>query len=366
MSKEARILFIAVYLLVGLGIIMSYSASAIYADFTYHNPYYFLLRQTIFVCIGTAFLFAAAKAPVSFWKRSARPFILLAIAFLVMVFVPVVGRSAGGAQRWIRTGFFNFQPAEFAKIAVCIYLSDYLARKMKLIKRGGIGIFMPPLVLVGSICILTLLQPDLGSSAFIFLITAILFFIAGIQLRYVLGASFIFLPIFYFLVMRVPYRLSRVTAFLNPWDDPSGSGFQIIQSFLAFGLGGIKGVGLGQGTQKLFYLPSGHTDFILSVIGEELGLIGVTAVLLLYAAIFFAGIQMAEKAGHVFDRFLSYSLILLIVFQAAINVLVSTGLVPTKGLPLPFVSYGGTSVVMNLLAVGILISLSRVSGERRS
>lgn len=366
MSKEARILFIAAYILVSLGIVMNYSASAIYADFTYHNPYFFLVRQAIFVLIGTVFLFAAANAPVAFWKQFARPLILLAIAFLVMVFVPVIGRSAGGAQRWIRTGFFNFQPAEFAKIAVCLYLSDYLSRKMKFIKRGGLGIFMPPLMLVGAICVLTLLQPDLGSCAFIFLITAILFFIAGIRLRYVLGASLVFLPIFYFLVMRVPYRLSRVTAFLNPWNDPSGSGFQIIQSFLAFGLGGIHGAGLGQGIQKLFYLPSSHTDFILSVIGEELGLIGVAAVLLLYGVIFFAGIQMAEKAGHLFERFLTYSLILLIVLQAAINVLVSTGLVPTKGLPLPFISYGGTSVVMNLLAVGILISLSRPSGERRS
>ncbi|MBI3312994.1 MAG: putative lipid II flippase FtsW [Candidatus Omnitrophica bacterium] len=366
MSKEARILFIAVYLLVGLGIVMNYSASAVYADFTYHNPQYFLIRQVIFVLIGTVFLFLAANAPVNFWKQMARPFILLAIAFLVMVFVPVIGHSAGGAQRWIKMGFFNFQPAEFAKIAVCIYLSDYLARKMKFIKRGGLAIFMPPFALVGAICAITLLQPDLGSSAFIFIITAIMFFIAGIQLRYVLAASFVFLPIFYFLVIRVPYRMSRVTAFLNPWDDPAGSGFQIIQSFLAFGLGGIQGTGLGQGTQKLFYLPSGHTDFILSVIGEELGLIGVAAVLILYLVIFVTGIQMAEKSDHLFERFLIYSLTLLIVLQAVINVLVSTGLVPTKGLPLPFISYGGTSVAMNLLAVGILISMTRSPGERRS
>ena len=359
MSKEARILFIAVYILVGLGVVMTYSASAIYAEHVYKNPQHFLIRQAAYVILGTLFLFATAAVPLQFWKTHARALILLSIAFLMVVFLPVVGRSAGGAQRWIRLGFFNFQPVEFAKIAVCLYLADYLSRKMKFIKKGGPAVFIPPLILVGMICALTLLQPDLGSCAFIFIISAILFFLAGIRLRYALITSLIFLPALYFLVIRVPYRMNRMTAYLNPWDDPQGSGFQIIQSFLAFGLGGVKGAGLGQGTQKLFYLPSSYNDFILSVIGEELGLLGVLFVMLLYFIIFFCGIQMAEKASHDYERLLISSLTLVIVLQALVNMLVATGLIPTKGLPLPFVSFGGTSLVMNLAAVGFLLGMDR-------
>ena len=359
MSKEARILFIAVYLLVALGVVMTYSASAVYAQQVYGNSQYFLFRQVLYVIMGTFFLYVAASIPIQFWKRHARAFMLLSIAFLITVFVPVLGRTAGGAQRWIHLGPFNFQPAEFAKLAVCTYLADYLSRKMKIIKKGSVAVFFPPLALLGIICGLILLQPDLGSCAFIFLMSAIMFFMVGIRLRYVMIAATLFMPVLYMLVIRVPYRLNRVTAYLNPWNDPQGTGFQIIQSFLAYGLGGIKGVGIGQSTQKLFYLPSAYTDFIMSIIGEELGLIGLLGVLVLYGVIFITGIQMAERTDHLFERLLISVLTLSIVLQAMINILVSTGLIPTKGLPLPFVSYGGTSIVLNLLAVGMLLSLDR-------
>jgi len=365
MSKEARVLLIAVYLLVGLGIVMTYSASAIFAEHRYRDPFHFLLRQVIYAAVGTLVLLLAAAAPFHFWKRHARAFVLLAIGLLILVLMPLVGRSAGGARRWIFLGPINFQPAEFAKIAVCLYLSDYLSRKMKFIKKGSLEIFVPPLVLVGMICGLILLQPDLGSCAFIFMIVSILFFLAGIRLRYVLAASLIFLPFFYLLVIRVPYRLSRMAAYLNPWGDPQGSGFQIIQSFLAFGLGGLKGVGLGRSTQKLFYLPSGYNDFIFSILGEELGLLGLLFLMALYAAIFICGIRMAEKGTSDYERFLVVSLALSIVLQAIIHMLVATGLIPTKGLPLPFVSYGGTSLLFNMLAVGLLIGADRQRSMRR-
>ncbi len=365
MSKSARILFIAVYLLVGIGVVMTYSASAVYAERIYHNSQYFLYRQVLFVLIGTLLLFAVASVPMSFWKQHARSLVIGSIAFLVVVLLPGVGHSAGGAQRWLRLGAFHFQPSEFAKLATCLYLCDYLSRKMKGIKKGSITVFFPPLLLVMMICALTVLQPDLGSCAFIFIVSAILFFLAGIRLRYVVFASLMFLPVFYFLVIRVPYRLSRVTAYLNPWQDPQGSGFQMIQSFLAFGVGGIKGVGLGQSTQKLFYLPSAYNDFILSIIGEELGLIGVLGIMLLYGLIFFCGLQMAENARHDYERLLILSLTFLIVLQALVNMMVATGLVPTKGLPLPFVSYGGTSIVINLIGVGLLMGIDHQARERR-
>ena len=365
MSREARLFFISVYLLVGLGIVMTYSASAIYAEQVYKNSHHFLIRQIFYAVLGTVLLFIAASTPADFWRTHSRALILLSIAMLMAVFLPVLGRTAGGAKRWIRLGVFNFQPAEFAKIAVCLYLSDYLSRKMKFIKKGSIGIFAPPLLLIGIICALTLLQPDLGSCAFIFLLSAILFFMAGIRLRYVFLASLVFIPVLYFLVIREPYRMARMTAYLNPWQDPQGSGFQIIQSFLAFGLGGVKGVGLGLSTQKLFYLPSSYNDFILSVIGEELGLVGIFFVMLLYGILFFCGIQMAERAHHDYEKFLIVSFTFMIVVQALINMLVATGLVPTKGLPLPFVSFGGTSLAMNLMAVGFLMGIDRESRGSR-
>ncbi len=358
-SFQARVFFVTVYLLVALGIVMTYSASAIYAEHVYHHTEYFLIRQILYAAAGTVFMLIAASTPVQFWKKNARALMLLAIFFLGIVYLPFIGRSGGGAQRWIRLGPINFQPAEFAKIAVCLYLADYLTRKIKIIKTGNLQVFFPPLILVGIICCLTLLQPDLGSTTFIFLLVAVMFFLIGIPLKYVGSALLVLVPAFYFLVARVPYRASRVTAYLNPWDDPQGSGFQIIQSFLSFGTGGIQGVGLGQGIQKLFYLPSGHNDFIFSIIAEELGLIGLLSVLLLYGVLFVCGIQMAQKAKSDYERLLILALTFMIVLQAIIHMLVTTGLIPTKGLPLPFVSYGGTSIVFNLLAVGLLLAADR-------
>lgn len=366
MSLPARILFVAVYLLVSVGIVMTYSASSVYAEQVYGNSMYFLIRQLIFVIIGTFLMILTAMSPISFWKKHSREVILFAILMMMLVFLPGIGREAGGARRWVNLGPVNFQPVEFAKIAACIYLSDYMTRKIKIIKQGSLPILIPPMLLIGGVCGLSLLQPDLGSAVIIFLVMSVLVFMAGIKMTYVFLGLSALIPVFYALVARVPYRLSRVTAYLNPWDDPQGSGFQIIQSFLAFGMGGIKGVGLGQSTQKLFYLPSSYNDFIFSVIGEELGLIGMLFVMLLYAVIFVCGIRMAETARNDHERLLTTSLILLILFQALINMLVATGLIPTKGLPLPFVSYGGTSIVFNLMAVGFLLSLDRSSHQRRS
>lgn len=366
MSLPSRILFVAVYLLVSVGIVMTYSASSVYAEQVYGNSMYFLIRQLIFVIIGTFFMILTAMSPISFWKKHSREVILFAILMMMLVFLPGIGREAGGARRWVNLGPVNFQPVEFAKIAACIYLSDYMTRKIKIIKQGSLPILFPPMLLIGGVCALSLLQPDLGSAVIIFLVMSVLVFMAGIKLRYVFMGLSALIPVFYVLVARVPYRLSRVTAYLNPWDDPQGSGFQIIQSFLAFGMGGIKGVGLGQSTQKLFYLPSSYNDFIFSVIGEELGLIGMLFVMMLYGTIFICGIRMAENARNDHERLLTTSLILLILFQALINMLVATGLIPTKGLPLPFVSYGGTSIVFNLMAVGFLMSLDRSTHQRRS
>ncbi len=359
MSRQAQVIFISVYVLIALGIIMTYSASAVYAERVYSNPNHFLTRQLLYAVLGTLVLFFTASVPIVFWKRRARAMILTAIFLLILVYLPVIGHSAGGARRWIGLGVINFQPAEFAKIAASLYLADYLSRKKNIIKKGSLSVFFPPLLLIGCISSLTLLQPDLGSTAFIFLIVVVLFFLGGIRLRYILGSVALMIPVFYFLVARAPYRVSRITAYLNPWEDPQGSGFQIIQSFLAFGLGGLKGAGLGQGMQKLFYLPSSYNDFIFSILAEELGLIGILFVLILYAGIFISGIQMAERAAQDYEKFLIIALVLSIVLQAVIHMLVTMGLIPTKGLPLPFVSFGGTALIFNMMAVGLLMALDR-------
>jgi cell division protein FtsW len=365
-SREGKVLFIAVYLLVSLGIVMTYSASAIYADQVFKNPAYFLQRQVLYAAIGTVLLLFAASQDPYLCKEHAKEPLIFSFVLLGLVLLPFLGHAAGGAQRWIRIGPVNFQPSEVSKLAVCLYLSDYLSRHIKGIQRGELSVLWPPLLVLALTCGLILLQPDLGSSVFIFLVAAFLFFVAGIRLRYVLLVGVIFLPAFYFLVVRVPYRLARVTAYLNPWQDPQGSGFQIIQSLLAFSLGGVGGVGLGESTQKLFYLPQSHNDFILSIIGEELGLIGVLFTMLLYAVILVAGFRIAGRARGNYEKLFVISLVLLVVLQALINMLVATGLIPTKGLPLPFVSYGGTALVFNLLSVGLLLAMDRAIQSGRS
>ena len=364
MSKEARLLFIVTYLLVGIGIVMIYSASGVMAYDRHGSELFFLIRQGLYVLLGTIGFFIASTLPVDFYKHNARAFMLLAIMLLMTVYLPVIGHSAGGARRWIHLGAFQFQPVEFAKLACCIYLADYIGRKIAVVQKGDVRVFVPPLILIGLVCGLTLLEPDLGSVAFIVMMTSVILFVSGLQLRYVFGALAVLLPALYFLIIRVPYRLSRLEAYLNPWEDPQGSGFQIIQSFLAFASGGVHGVGLGQSTQKLFYLPSSHNDFILAVISEELGLIGVMFVIVLYALFFVCCIRMARKTDQPFEKLLITSITLLIVLQTVIHMMVATGLVPTKGLPLPFISYGGSSIVVNLIAVGILVAIDR--RKRRS
>ncbi|HNX69359.1 MAG TPA: putative lipid II flippase FtsW [Candidatus Omnitrophota bacterium] len=359
MSKEARLLFIVTFLLVGLGIVMIYSSSGVLAHEKYGNPQYYLVRQLFYVFLGSVGFFIAAALPLKFYKDNARAFMLLAILLLMTVYLPVIGHSAGGARRWIHLGAFQFQPVEFAKLACCIYLADYISRKIAWIQKGDMLVFLPPLILIGMVCVLTILEPDLGSVAFIVMMTSVVFFVSGLQLRYVAGALAVLIPALYFLIIRVPYRLSRLEAYLNPWEDPQGSGFQIIQSFLAFASGGWHGVGLGQSTQKLFYLPSSHNDFILAVIGEELGIAGVLGVIALYVIFFLCTIRMARKTDQPFEKILITSITLLIILQTVIHMMVATGLVPTKGLPLPFISYGGSSIVANLIAVGILMALGR-------
>jgi cell division protein FtsW len=338
---------------------MIYSASAMYADRFFQDPTHFLKKQLIFVAAGLTALFLCMTVPPKWIRHNSLLLAVLAILFVLAVFLPVIGKTGGGARRWIHFFNFSIQPVEFAKIAVCAYLSDYLTRKSKKIAEGNLAVFFPPLLMIGTLAGVLIMQPDLGSVVFIFLLALMLFFLAGLKIRYLMAALSLGLPLLILLIVVEPYRFKRLLSYLNPWEDPQGNGFQIIQSFLAFGLGGWKGVGLGASTQKLFYLPQSYNDFIFSIIGEELGILGALVVVGLFVYILILGFKISEKVSDPFKKYFAYSLTLLITLQAIINMLVTTGLIPTKGLPLPFVSYGGSSLVFNLAAIGLLVSLDR-------
>jgi cell division protein FtsW len=279
------------------------------------------------------------------------------MVLLVIVLIPGIGGHAGGASRWIRLPGFNLQPSEVAKIALIMYMAYSLDRKQDKIRQLGAGFVSYMLVLVVLLGLL-LKQPDMGAALTLAAVAIIMLFAAGTRLVYIISIFLMSLPFLYFLVMNVAYRKRRILAFLNPWQDPQDSGFQIIQSWLALGTGGVFGQGLGEGKQKLFYLPEAHTDFILSVVGEELGFIGVIVIIGMFFLLVQRAMRIAVAAPDTFGRFLALGIAVLFGIQASVNMGVVTGLLPTKGLALPFISYGGSSLVISLFAVGILLNIS--------
>jgi cell division protein FtsW len=290
-------------------------------------------------------------------KKYAKVFLLISMLGLVLALLPGIGREAGGAKRWVKLGFIGFQPSEFTAFFLIVYIADILDRKQAVIRSFMQG-FMPPLAILGSSVLLILLQPDLGSSVCIMAVGLIMMFVAGVNMAYFLPFLIPIVPVFYFLIFKVAFRLRRIVSYLDPWSDTQGAGFQIIQSFLALGSGGIFGLGLGCSKQKLFYLPQAHTDFIFSIIGEETGLIGTLSIVALFVIFVWIGIQITIKAKDLFGRFLALGITTSIGLKAVINIAVTTGAVPTKGLPLPFISYGGTALIFSIVAVAILINIS--------
>jgi cell division protein FtsW len=280
---------------------------------------------------------------------------------LIIVLIPGLGREVSGARRWFRFKFISFQPSELASLAMIIYMADFIARKGNLLGSFLKG-FLPPIITLGAMLLLILVQPDLGTAISIAVVVFVMLFVSGMRSAYLLSLFWASLPALYVLIFSVPYRRMRILAFINPWLDPKGSGFQIIQSQLALGSGGIFGVGLGQSRQKLFYLPAAHTDFIFSIIGEELGLIGTLAVVALFIVFIYNGLKIIKNTLDKFGYFLALGLVLMITLKATINIGVSCGLLPTKGLPLPFISYGGSSFIFDMISVGILMNIAR-TGE---
>jgi cell division protein FtsW len=340
---------------------MIYSASSIYAWEKYRDGLFFLKRHLSFVLIGALLAFLAMGSDYRKLQRSAKPILLVAFLLLILVLIPGVGREVAGARRWFRFGIFSFQPSEFANLAMIIYVADFICRKKAEAKTFLHG-FMPVILVLGFMALLIMVQPDLGTTIALGLVVFIMLYIVGVRWYYLLSVILLSLPVLFILIFSVPYRRVRILAFLNPWLDPKGGGFQIIQSQIALGSGGIFGVGLGHSVQKLFYLPAAHTDFIFSIIGEELGLLGTVGVIILFMIFIAQALKIIKGATDAFGYLLALGLLLMITFKAAINVGVSCALLPTKGLPLPFISYGGSSFIFDMVSVGLLMNIGR-SGE---
>jgi len=346
--------------------VMVFSASAVVAGNRFHDPLYFLKRQLAWLAFGFLLLHVASRLDYTVWRRMALPMVACSAMLLILVLVPSIGVAVKGARRWLRVGPLSVQPAEFVKLVVVVYLAAYLAKKEERVTEWIAGL-LPPLIVSGLLGGLVLWQPDLGTAVVIGLVTMGLLFLGGARLRHLTGLVLSGLALLFALVRTSPYRWQRLMTFVDPWKDPTDAGFQMTQSFLAFGSGGLFGIGLGESKQKLFFLPEGHTDFMLALVGEELGLLGTAFVMVLFMILVFKGFQIAGRAREPFGRYLALGITLLLGLQVLINAGVVTGLLPTKGLTLPLMSYGGSSLLVSLVGIGILLSISRDrQGGRRA
>ena len=291
-------------------------------------------------------------------ERAAKVLLGLSLLGLFLVLIPGIGVSVGGARRWFRIGLLSFQPSEFAKFSLIIYLASFLGRKGYNIKDLFYG-YVPSVLVISLIGVLVLLQPDLGTAVSVFFVGFLIIFIGGGRIKHLASTALLSLPLLYYLVFSVPYRRKRIFIFLDPWKDKAGAGFQIIQSFLAFGSGGLFGVGLGQSKQKLFYLPESHTDFIFSIIGEELGFAGAFSLVVLFGVFAWQGMCGFLRESRPFNKIIIFGVTSMIALEAFVNMGISVGLFPTKGLPLPFISYGGTSLIFHMGAVGLMLNAMR-------
>jgi cell division protein FtsW len=306
--------------------------------------------------MGICLLAFCRHLPYRMLRPLAYPLLALALVLLIAVLISPLGLKAGGSTRWMRLGPFNFQPSELARFALVAYLAASMSRKQGRIQEFSIG-FLPHVIVLALLCGLILLQPDFGSAVILTSLTWIMLFAGGVRLSHLASALAVAAPLLAYVAIQKPYRLQRLLVFTDPWRDPAGDGYQMTHALMAFGSGQMWGAGIGQGMQKLFYLPEPHTDFIFAVIGEELGLVGVGAILLLYAMIIWRGYAIARAAAEPFGALLATGLTTALALQVTINISVTLGLLPTKGLTLPFLSYGGTSLLMSMATVGVLLNI---------
>ncbi len=337
---------------------MVYSASAVWADYKFQDTFFFAKRQLLFAVLGVIAMFFIMNIDYWTWRTWAKLLIIVCFFLLIVVLIPGIGMERNGSRSWIGVGAFSVQPSEFMKLAMIAFLAKYLSENQKKITSFKKGL-VPSLGLVFLAFGMIMLQPDLGTGTVMVGTCIVMIYVAGARISHFVGLGLVGVVGFVALVLSAPYRIKRITSFLNPWEDPLGSGFQIIQSLYAIGPGGLLGLGLGQSRQKFFYLPEPQTDFIFAILAEELGFIGGSLVVLLFALLLWRGIRIALGAPDLFGSFLAVGIIAMIAIQVIINVGVVTGLMPVTGITLPFLSYGGSSLTLMLLAVGVLLNVSR-------
>jgi len=352
---DIKLLF-PVLFLVGVGIVMVYSASSALALKKYGTDYFFLKKQGLFALAGIVTLVVFTHVPYRLYRPLTYPLLILAFCLLMAIQLSDFGYSAGGSARWLRFAGLSFQPSEFARFALIVFLAYSMNKKQERIKEFSVG-FLPHILVLGAFSILIMMQPDFGSVVLLFAITWIMLFVGGVRLIHLLSVLVVALPAGYFLMFHAEYRIRRIMSFLDPWQYQADEGYQITHSLMAFGTGGLWGTGIGKGYQKLFYLPEPHTDFIFSVIGEELGLYGVLFILILYTLVLWRGIVISRSTRDLFGAFLAIGLTTALGLQICVNMAVTLGLLPTKGLTLPFLSYGGTSLLISMASVGILMNI---------
>ncbi len=357
-------LIVSVVGLLFIGLMMVASSSVMVSTKLYHQPFHFLIRQVCYLSIGLIAGLIVMRIDSSVWDKFSVPLLFICLLMLILVLIPGIGRIVNGSRRWLSLGPIGLQVSELAKMTMIFYLSGYLVRQKDQVNESILG-FIRPMIVLGIVVFFLLLEPDFGAAVVISCTVMAMLFLAGVKLRYYLGLLIGVGICLAMLAVSSPYRVARLTAFLNPWADQFKSGYQLTQSLIAFGRGGWLGVGLGDGVQKLFYLPEAHTDFLFAVLAEELGLIGILLVLVLYSILVWRGLMIGFNAlvqERPFAAYCAYGITFWLGLQAAINMGVNAGLLPTKGLTLPLLSYGGASIVVNCMVIALLL---RIDHENR-
>lgn len=351
-------LFIAVLFIATFGIVMIYSASSIWAEYKFHDPFKFIKAQGMFFIVGIFVMYFLSKVDYHLYFKKANTILFICFLLLVLVLIPGIGTIRNGSRSWFGLGGFGIQPSEFAKIGLIIYVAKYLAnnkKNMRDIKKGVLPILSVIMVFFG----LIMLEPDFGTAMVIVLTLVVMIFISGVKVSFFVRIGMLGLVGIVGLIIIAPYRMARIVSFLNPWTDPLGSGFQIIQSLYAIGPGGLLGQGFMQSRQKHFYLPEPQTDFIFSIISEEFGFLGVLIVTSIFFFIFYRALNISLKQSDLFGKYLSFGLSFGIIIQALLNLMVVVGIIPVTGVTLPFLSYGGSSLLVSMASIGIILNVSR-------
>ncbi len=357
-KKYDKILFIAVILLLLFGLIMIYSASSIWAEYKFNDSFHYVKQQALFIVIGIILINIIMNIDYNKYYDKSNLILGICFALLILVLIPGIGKIRNGSRSWFGIGPFGIQPSEFAKLGLIIFTSKYLQKSNKFLKSYKNGVF-PILGVMLLFFGLIMLQPDLGTGLVLAVTIVSLLFIAGVNMKFFIGMGILGIIGVIILIIIAPYRMDRITAFINPWKDPLGTGFQIIQSLYAIGPSGLLGRGYLKSIQKQFYLPEPQTDFIFSIIAEEFGIVGAFIVVSLFSIVLVRGIKIALKAKDPFSKYLSFGMTFQMIFQAIMNLMVVVGLIPVTGVTLPFLSYGGSSLLISMISIGILLNISK-------